>query len=559
MKYIIVTGGVVSGIGKGITISSIGRLLASSGIKVTAIKIDPYMNVDAGTMSPFEHGETFVLDDGGETDLDLGNYERFLDITLSSKHNITSGKIYQEMVTRERRGDYLGKTVQIIPHGSDLVIELLESISEISVDGTGEKPEICLVEIGGTVGDIESMLFLEAVRQFQFKIGKENVMFIHVSLVPTLGSIDEQKTKPTQHTVKELRSLGINPDMIVVRSCNEILHSTKSKISSFCHIEPSRVISVHDVANIYHVPMILSKQGVNTTIKRFFKLEHMLEEPNFGIWKTIAFNIEETKLDDNKLTNIAIVGKYTGFSDSYLSVIKALQHSGIHLQRTINIIWIDATELENNDINSESYQNLINADGVVVPGGFGNRGVEGKIIAAKYCRTHKKPFLGICLGMQVMVIEFARNILNILDATSEEFTDDNHDKEKTKEKNVIIFMPEGSKTTMGGTMRLGARKTIIQKDSFANEIYCESNDLSVIERHRHRYEVSPNYIDELQENGILFSGKDTTGMRMEIVELDKNIHPFYFGTQFHPEFTSKPHKPSPPFYKFIDVASSQPI
>lgn len=557
MKYIIVTGGVVSGIGKGITISSIGRLLASSGIKVTAIKIDPYMNVDAGTMSPFEHGETFVLDDGGETDLDLGNYERFLDITLSSKHNITSGKIYQEMVTRERRGDYLGKTVQIIPHGSDLVIELLESISEIPVDGTCEKPEICLVEIGGTVGDIESMLFLEAVRQFQFKVGKENLMFIHVSLVPTLGSIDEQKTKPTQHTVKELRSLGINPDMIVVRSCNEILDSTKSKISSFCHIHPSHVISVHDVANIYHVPMILSKQGVNTVIKRFFKLEHMLEEPNFGIWKTIAFNIEKTKLDDNKLTNIAIVGKYTGLSDSYLSVIKALQHSGIHSQRTINIIWIDATELENNDIQSKAYQNLINADGVVVPGGFGNRGVEGKIIAANYCRNHNKPFLGICLGMQVMVIEFARNVLNIRDATSEEFVDEISNNHNMENKNVIIFMPEGSKTTMGGTMRLGARETIIQKNSLANEIYCESSDLSVIERHRHRYEVSPNYIDRIQEKGLVFSGQDTTGLRMEIVELSKNDHPFYFGTQFHPEFTSKPHKPSPPFYRFIAVASGE--
>lgn len=557
MKYIIVTGGVVSGIGKGITISSIGRLLASSGIKVTAIKIDPYMNVDAGTMSPFEHGETFVLDDGGETDLDLGNYERFLDITLSSKHNITSGKIYQEMVTRERRGDYLGKTVQIIPHGSDLVIELLESISEIPVDGTCEKPEICLVEIGGTVGDIESMLFLEAVRQFQFKVGKENLIFMHVSLVPTLGSIDEQKTKPTQHTVKELRSLGINPDMIVVRSCNEILDSTKSKISSFCHIHPSHVISVHDVANIYHVPMILSKQGVNTVIKRFFKLEHMLEEPNFGIWKTIAFNIEKTKLDDNKLTNIAIVGKYTGLSDSYLSVIKALQHSGIHSQRTINIIWIDATELENNDIQSKAYQNLINADGVVVPGGFGNRGVEGKIIAANYCRNHNKPFLGICLGMQVMVIEFARNVLNIRDATSEEFVDEISNNHNMENKNVIIFMPEGSKTTMGGTMRLGARETIIQKNSLANEIYCESSDLSVIERHRHRYEVSPNYIDRIQEKGLVFSGQDTTGMRMEIVELSKNDHPFYFGTQFHPEFTSKPHKPSPPFYRFIAVASGE--
>lgn len=548
MKYIIVTGGVVSGLGKGITISSIGRILSSSGIKVTSIKIDPYMNVDAGTMSPFEHGETFVLDDGGETDLDLGNYERFLDITLTSNHNITSGKIYQEIVTRERRGDYLGKTVQIIPHGSDLVMDLLEKVSTISVDGSGEIPDVCLVEVGGTVGDIESMLFLEAIRQFQYKVGRENVMFIHMSLVPTLGCIDEQKTKPTQHTVKELRSLGINPDMIVVRCGNKVLESTKSKIGEFCHIDASNVISVHNVSNIYHIPMMLVEQGVHTSIKRFFKLNDMYDEPEFGIWKEIAVNTDNVAKTPERTVNIAIVGKYTGLTDTYLSVIKALNHAGIHNDRNINIVWIDATELENKSGNNESLEKLKRVDGVVVPGGFGNRGVEGKIIAANYCRENNKPFLGVCLGMQVMVIEYARNVMHITNATSEEFVKENPN-------NVIIFMPEGSKDEMGGTMRVGSRETQIKQGSFASKIY--KNKLSVQERHRHRYEVSPDYIEKIEEHGMIFSGRDISEKRMEIVELNEQYHPFYFGTQFHPEFKSKPHNPSPPFYKFIEAAIKQ--
>lgn len=551
MKYIIVTGGVVSGLGKGITISSIGRILSSSGIKVTSIKIDPYMNVDAGTMSPFEHGETFVLDDGGETDLDLGNYERFLDITLTSNHNITSGKIYQEIVTKERRGDYLGKTVQIIPHGSDLVMDLLDKVSTISVDGSGEIPDVCLVEVGGTVGDIESMLFLEAIRQFQYKVGRDNVMFIHVSLVPTLGTIDEQKTKPTQHTVKELRSLGINPDMIVVRCGNKVLESTKSKIGAFCHIDASNVISVHNVSNIYHIPMMLVEQGVHTSIKRFFKLNYMYDEPEFGIWKEIAVNTDNVAKTPERTVNIAIVGKYTGLTDTYLSVINALNHAGIHNDRNINIVWIDATELENKSGNNESFEKLRRVDGVVVPGGFGNRGVEGKIIAANYCRANNKPFLGVCLGMQVMVIEYARNVMGITDATSEEFVEESIEKTN----NVIIFMPEGSKGEMGGTMRLGSRETQIKKGSFASKIY--KNKLSVQERHRHRYEVSPDYIEKIEEQGLIFSGRDVSGKRMEIVELDEQQHSFYFGTQFHPEFKSKPHNPSPPFYKFIEATIKQ--
>lgn len=551
MKYIIVTGGVVSGLGKGITISSIGRILSSSGIKVTSIKIDPYMNVDAGTMSPFEHGETFVLDDGGETDLDLGNYERFLDITLTSNHNITSGKIYQEIVTKERRGDYLGKTVQIIPHGSDLVMDLIEKVSTISVDGSGEIPDVCLVEVGGTVGDIESMLFLEAIRQFQYKVGRENVMFIHVSLVPTLGCIDEQKTKPTQHTVKELRNLGINPDMIVVRCSNKVLESTKSKIGAFCHIDASNVISVHNVSNIYHIPMMLVEQGVHTSIKRFFKLNHMYDEPEFGIWRELALNTDEVANNPEKTVNIAIVGKYTGLTDTYLSVIKALNHAGIHNDRNINIVWIDATELDSKSGNNESFEKLRRVDGVVVPGGFGNRGVEGKILAANYCRANNKPFLGVCLGMQVMVIEYARNVMHITDATSEEFVEESTENFN----NVIIFMPEGSKDEMGGTMRVGSRETQIKKGSLASKIY--KNKLSVQERHRHRYEVSPDYIDKIEEQGLIFSGRDISGKRMEIVELDKQQHPFYFGTQFHPEFKSKPHNPSPPFYKFIEAVIKQ--
>lgn len=554
MKYIIVTGGVVSGIGKGITISSIGRLLKSSGIRVTSIKIDPYLNVDAGTMSPYEHGETFVLDDGGETDLDLGNYERFLDITLSGKHNITTGKMYNEVISKERKGDYLGKTVQIVPHVTDMIQSWIAQVSQIPVDASGIIPDVCLVEVGGTVGDIESMVFLEALRQFQFAVGLGNIMFIHVSLVPCLG---EQKTKPTQHSTKELRSLGLAPDLIVCRSSEKLLTSTTNKISSFCQVAPQNVVSVFDVSNIYHVPLILRDQMVHKIIKDKLQLSQMFDEPDMNSWSAMAKIVDEVV----EICNIAIVGKYTGLLDSYLSVIKSITHSAINHKLKINIEWVLASDLEDEmkstDVEkyNKAWKVLRTVSGILIPGGFGNRGVEGMILAAQYARENKKPFFGICLGMQVAVIEYARNVLGLKDANSEEF-------DPSSTSPVVIFMPEINQQVMGGTMRLGTRKTIINNsNSLAAEVYGfiqpTKEELMIDERHRHRYEVNPVKVQELTSAGLVFSGRDETNERMEIIELNRDVHPFYFATQFHPEFKSRPNRPSPPFFAFIAAASSR--
>lgn len=571
MKYIVVTGGVVSGLGKGITISSIGRILKSSGLKVTSIKIDPYLNVDAGTMSPFEHGETFVLDDGGETDLDLGNYERFLDITLSGRHNITTGKVYKEVIHQERRGDYLGKTVQIVPHGTDKIQEWIAQISTKAVDASHSEPDVCLIEVGGTVGDIESMVFLEALRQFQFKVGRENCFFVHVSLVPVLGSVGEQKTKPTQHSVKELRALGLSPDMIVVRSAEKLEDSTKKKLGVFCQVAPENTLSVHDVSNIYHVPLILVEQGLHTIIKKHLKLEHMADEPDLRAWRAMAEGVDNT----TETVKIALVGKYNGLSDAYLSVTKALTHSGIHLHVKPEVCWVDASSLEPEAKakKPEEYERAWNTmrecAGVLVPGGFGLRGVEGKILAAKYCRENKVPYLGVCLGMQVMVIEHLRNVVGREGMTSEEF-----EENCPAERKAIIFMPEIDASTMGGTMRLGSRPTTVSKQlpdgslSLASKIYSVTNEVVstphanpsgdhsylILERHRHRYEVNPAMVEEATKAGMHFTGKDDTGERMEITELPTDQHPFMFGVQFHPEFKSRPNRPSPPFFAFVSAA-----
>lgn len=571
MKYVVVTGGVVSGLGKGITISSIGRLLKLSGVRVTAIKIDPYLNVDAGTMSPFEHGETFVLDDGGETDLDLGNYERFLDVTLTKQHNITSGKVYQEVLLKERRGDYLGKTVQIVPHSTDLVQDWIREVSKIPVDGSGFEPDVCLIEVGGTVGDIESMVFLEALRQFQFREGRENILFIHVSLVPVLGSVGEQKTKPTQHSVKELRSIGLMPDIIVCRSSQLLSESTKVKMSSFCDVKPSNVLAVCDVSNIYHVPLILAQQGIHTLVRTHFGFtdELMKTSPDLDLWTAMARGIDCT----TESVTIAIVGKYNGLSDAYLSVIKALTHSCIQLRLKLKIEWIDATDLEDATAHKSPEKFaaatavLKEAQGILVPGGFGNRGVEGKIAATKYARENKIPFLGVCLGMQVMVIEYARSVLGWEDANSREFD------ERTTHP-VVIFMPEINHLQMGGTMRLGARATIIcpptseTEDapvpplSLAAEVYgltvgsYMAGDV-IIERHRHRYEVNPELVATIEQAGLIFSGRDEKGVRMEIAELARDVHPFFLGAQFHPEFKSRPDRPSPPFFGLVAAASGR--
>tara|TARA_B100000989_G_scaffold138308_1_gene102831 strand:+ start:1408 stop:3030 length:1623 start_codon:yes stop_codon:yes gene_type:complete len=538
MKYVVVSGGVLSGLGKGVTASSIGVLLKSAGLRVTAVKIDPYLNSDAGTMSPFEHGEVFVLDDGGEADLDLGNYERFCNLNLFSDNNITTGKIYSEVIEAERRGDYLGKTVQVIPHVTDSIQDWIQRISAIPADGSGEKPEACVIELGGTVGDIESSPFLEALRQFQFRVGRENVCFVHVSLVPVMGPVGEQKTKPTQHTVKELRGLGINPDVLVCRAEAPLEQETREKLAAFCHISPGSVMSAHDVSNIYRVPLLLRDQGICDALGIDCNATDILRK-----WEKMADRVDNLGPD----IHIAMVGKYTGLTDSYLSVIKSLQHASYAINRTLVIDWIEACNLENES--HDDWDKLKSADGILVPGGFGDRGIEGKILAANYARVSKTPFLGICLGLQIATIEFCRNVLGLRGANSTEFDPDTLHP-------AVVFMPEISKTHLGGTMRLGSRPTIFQvEDCMIKRLYDGSS--KVDERHRHRYEVNPDLISRIEEAGLVFVGKDETEQRCEIFEL--NDHPYYVGVQYHPEFKSRPEKPSPPFLGLLLAADGQKI
>ena len=542
MKYVIVSGGVLSGLGKGVTASSIGVLLKSAGLRTTSIKIDPYLNSDAGTMSPFEHGEVFVLDDGGEVDLDLGNYERFLDLNLCKDNNLTTGKIYSKVIEAERRGDYLGKTVQVIPHITDEIQDWIERVAHISTDGKDGAPDACIIELGGTVGDIESSPYIEALRQFQFRVGRENVTFVHVSLVPVMGPVGEQKTKPTQHSVKELRGLGITPDILVCRSTKPMTDETKEKLAAFCHVSPNAVMSTHDVPNIYHVPLMLEKQGLCEILGVDSNKTGLLEE-----WRAMALDLDTLTED----VSIAMVGKYTGLSDAYLSVIKSLQHAAMKVRRKLSIKWIEASHLENewNKNNEDEFvsawKELKSSDGVLVPGGFGDRGVEGKILAAKYARENNVPYLGICLGLQVATIEFCRNVLGMPGANSTEF-------DENAEYPAVIFMPEISKTHLGGTMRLGSRPTLWQIDDCnIKRLYGDGD--SVDERHRHRYEVNPDIIEEIENAGLKFVGKDETGQRCEIFELEG--HPYYVGVQYHPEFKSRPGRPSPPFLGLLMAAS----
>ncbi len=403
MKYVVVSGGVLSGLGKGVTASSIGVLLKSAGLNVTAIKIDPYLNSDAGTMSPFEHGEVFVLDDGGEADLDLGNYERFLDITLGRDNNLTTGKIYSKVIESERKGDFLGKTVQVVPHITDSIQDWIEDVAHRPEKDTSEIPDVCIVELGGTVGDIESAPFIEALRQFQFRVGVENICFVHVSLIPVMGPVGEQKTKPTQHTVRELRGLGITPDIIICRSEATLSEDAKQKIALFCHVKPKDVLSAHDVSNIYRVPLLLDQQGALVLLSQKFKFKIPKNRPIMDEWMKMATHVD----DLSEKVTIAMVGKYTGLSDSYLSVIKALNHASFAASRKLVIEWIEASNLEkniekiNSDIYNDSWRRLEMADGILVPGGFGDRGIEGKILAAEYARKSLTPFLGICLGLQI--------------------------------------------------------------------------------------------------------------------------------------------------------------
>ena len=517
VKYIIVTGGVLSGLGKGVTASSTGLLLQCAGYKVTAVKIDPYLNVDAGTMNPYEHGEVFVMTDGAEVDLDLGNYERFLKCNLTSDHNITTGKVFKKVIEKERRGDYLGQTVQIIPH---IVREIVDGIKSAAKNA---KADVCVIELGGTVGDIESMPFMEAARLLGREEGRDNVMFIHTTLVPVVGSVGEQKTKPTQHSVKELQGLGIRPDVIVGRSDNKLDEDIASKIAFFADIPREAVISAPDAKTIYEVPLIFLEQKVPELIEKRLGLK--TKKPDVKEWKDFV----------NRITNggdeveVAIIGKYTALKDSYISHEETLRYAGAVLGCKVKIRWIEAPDLED----SGSTDNLKGVDGVIVPGGFGKRGSEGKIMAAGWARENKIPYLGICFGFQLATVEFARNVLGLKGANSSELDSDG-------KHSVVDILPEqeGVKD-MGATMRLGDHEIKVEP-GIAKELYGSN---VIFERHRHRYEINPNYIEQIESKGMKYTGRDSSGRRMEILELEG--HPYFVASQFHPEFKSRPDAPSP--------------
>ncbi|GAA5945365.1 hypothetical protein JCM3775_002200 [Rhodotorula graminis] len=551
MKYILVSGGVISGIGKGVIASSTGLLLKTLGFNVTAIKIDPYMNIDAGTMSPTEHGEVFVLDDGGEADLDLGNYERYLNVTLGRDNNITTGKIYREVIEKERRGDYLGKTVQVIPHVTDAIQDWVERVARIPVDESDQEPDVCIIELGGTVGDIESAPFVEAMRQFQFRVGKDNFALLHVSLVPSING--ELKTKPTQASIRDLRGLGLVPDLIACRCPHALPPPVTSKISMFCHVANEQVLAVHDVSSLYHVPLLLKNQGLVGFLQNRLRLDQTAPSESrqargsklLTMWKELTISYD--RLFDT--VSICLVGKYTSLQDSYTSVVKSLEHASMQCGRKLQITWVEASDLEPEAQHERpqefhaAWQAVCTANGILVPGGFGLRGTEGMIAAAKWAREKNIPYLGICLGFQVATIEFARNVLGLKDAHSAELVDTTPDP-------VIIFMPEISKTHLGGTMRLGLRPTVFQRDtewSKVRQLY--GNGEVIWERHRHRYEVNPAYVDRIEAKGFKFTGRDERGERMQVAEIKD--HKYFVGLQAHPEFCTRPLNPSPAFLGFI--------
>ncbi|WP_254545949.1 CTP synthase [Halomarina pelagica] len=520
-KFIFVTGGVMSGLGKGITAASTGRLLANAGFDVTAVKIDPYLNVDAGTMNPFQHGEVYVLRDGAEVDLDLGNYERFLDIDMTADHNVTTGKVYQHVIEKERSGDYLGKTVQIIPHVTD---DIKRRIREAAAGH-----DVCIVEVGGTVGDIEGMPFLEALRQFVHEQESDDFLLMHVTLVP-YSKNGEQKTKPTQHSVKELRSIGLQPDVLIGRCETPLADDVKRKIALFCDVPTDAVFSNPDVEDIYHVPLTVEEEGLDQYVMEELGLAEraLPREDRATGWRDLVTRERTGELD------VALVGKYA-LEDAYLSVHEALKHAGLEHGVDVNVLWVDADEMD-----ADHRARLEAADAIIVPGGFGVRGTEGKIDAIRYARERGVPFLGLCLGFQLAVVEFARNVADLDGAHSTEL----YENASTP---VIDLLPEQYEIEeMGGTMRLGAYETDVSPGTLAADLYGDS----CVERHRHRYEVNPEYIDDLEDAGLVFSGR--VNNRMEILELPD--HPFFFGTQFHPEFRSRPGRASPPFLGLLAAA-----
>ena len=523
-KYIFVTGGVVSGLGKGITAASLGRLLKAKGLKIAAQKLDPYINVDPGTMSPYQHGEVYVTEDGAETDLDLGHYERFIDENLNKYSNLTTGKVYWNVLTKERNGEYLGETVQVIPHITNEIKGFIYSVGEKS------KADVVITEIGGTTGDIESQPFLEAIRQVSLEVGKENCLFIHVTLVPYIKSSGEHKSKPTQHSVKELRSLGINPDIIVPRCEEPLPDSIRQKISLFCNVKPDCVIENKTVSTLYQAPLMLEESNFSAIVCRELNLD--CTQSDMTEWTEMVERINKR----DRSVKIALVGKYVQLHDAYLSVAEALNHGGFENSAKIDIKWIDAERVT--DYTAEDL--LSECDGILVPGGFGDRGIDGKVCAIKYAREHDVPFLGICLGMQTAAMEFARNVLGIKDANSSEFKPDG-------ENSIIDLMPDQQgNLPKGGTMRLGAYPCKIKPGSIMEKAYGAEE---VSERHRHRYEFNNKYREVFEENGMVFTGTSPNGLLVEAVEIPKNK--FFIGVQYHPEFKSRPNNAHPLFREFI--------
>lgn len=531
-KYIFVTGGVVSSLGKGITAASLGRLLKSRGYRVTIQKFDPYINIDPGTMSPYQHGEVFVTDDGAETDLDLGHYERFIDINLSKNSNTTTGKIYQSVINKERRGDYLGGTVQVIPH---ITNEIKERVFRV---GQQDNADFVITEIGGTVGDIESLPFLEAIRQVKKDVGKNDVLYIHVTLVPYISAAGELKTKPTQHSVKELRSIGISPDIIVCRSEKPISKEMREKMAMFCDVDPEAVIQNLTARSIYEVPMLMEEQGLDTIVLR--KLEMEDKPKDMQGWHDMVARI--LKKYDKKVT-IAVVGKYVALQDAYISITESLRHAAVANEAELDIHWVNAEEIEEDD--TDMAKVMAGVDGILVPGGFGNRGIEGKIKAIQYAREHKIPFFGICLGMQCAVIEFARHVCGMADANSSEFNPNSTHP-------VIDLMPEQIDVEdLGGTMRLGLYPCKVYPDTLTSKAY---NAELIYERHRHRYEFNNAFREKIVGKGLVLGGTLPNGRLVEIVELPESEHPWFLGAQFHPEFKSRPTNPHPLFREFVGAA-----